>query len=896
MTGIHNVKANKGLFVVFLLIALYLSGPAFAEESYKQLTLANGVEVYLISDPVAPVSAASLIVQAGSGDDPEHLAGLAHLLEHAVLLGSKEYPQLGSFNHYFKKHNGWSNGSTRTDHTRYHFQVNNSEFESAVNRLADAIENPIINDSIMTTVIKAVDDEFSGKSMDEWRGTLEVIKGRMKEGHTAAKFDVGNKSIFDKFPDNLQQELVNFHQTYYVGTNIKVVLYSNQQIAELERVALEELSIIRKGLANNRSDKGLVWERPKLNLVNVKSRGTSKSLDVLFPIPSKYFYEKNKVNQLVLNYLGTETQGSLYQHLYDQGLITSLNVNLLGDADYGLLDVYLKLTDKGLQNTDLIVNELFTYIAYLQHSEELLRYFLELKYQAQLSARQELDIEPGDRASLINERMFYLPVNAWIDESKLYKPQYVTSDDINKFKGFLSTENALIVKTSPEANTDKISPIYKLQYKLKNIKLIKNDLENKTAYSLPQANPFLNPEYSQTPARPESTLSEKRYFQGHDLDIWVESGSHQAEVISSLSIFAFREDLEADEASYLNRVIKTKALMFELSDFLYHAQSAGYKVRISATSQGYKIDVSGNSVHFEKIINTILHQVYSNEVSQPEFNRAREASLAAVDGILQGSLESRVRRRIQDVVKARFSLTNGSLDYLRRVTFDDYTQWHHLQPANYKLRAVLIGDFNQKHLARYFNTSSLEPKEFKALSPKLELKTSHSLNSSYDDGVCALTVDLRDNPAFAYLLSAIIRKDFYNELRSKKQLGYFVSAELIKGWGGPFLSFQVQSPNYDSKQLCSEVSVFLAGYHESLKNMDEGDFNKMRASVRTALLTPFANVHKHQAVLNEEVIGGFAAREEIAQQLALLDQARFLALYQSLIFEQKAARIKVTVN
>ena len=254
-------------------------------------------------------------------------------------------------------------------------------------------------------------------------------------GHTAANFDVGNKSIFDKFPHSLQQELIGFHQSYYVGANIKAVLYSNQQIAELERVALKELSIIRKGLANNRSDKGLVWERPKLNLVNVKSRGTSKSLDVLFPIPSKYFYENNKVSQLVSNYLGTETQGSLYQHLYGQGLITSLNVNLLGDADYGLLDVYLKLTDKGLQNTDLIVNELFTYIAHLQHSEELLRYFQELKYQAQLRARQELDIEPGDRASLINERMFYLPANVWIDESKLYKPQYVTPEDINKFKG-----------------------------------------------------------------------------------------------------------------------------------------------------------------------------------------------------------------------------------------------------------------------------------------------------------------------------------------------------------------------------------------------------------------------------------------------------------------------------
>lgn len=50
--------------------------------------------VLLISDKTARKSAAAVSLAIGSMDEPQSQAGLAHYLEHMVLMGSKRFPEL----------------------------------------------------------------------------------------------------------------------------------------------------------------------------------------------------------------------------------------------------------------------------------------------------------------------------------------------------------------------------------------------------------------------------------------------------------------------------------------------------------------------------------------------------------------------------------------------------------------------------------------------------------------------------------------------------------------------------------------------------------------------------------------------------------------------------------
>ena len=55
---------------------------------YDAFVLENGMEVLVISDPETDVAATSLRVRVGSFSDPWDRQGLAHFLEHMLLISS----------------------------------------------------------------------------------------------------------------------------------------------------------------------------------------------------------------------------------------------------------------------------------------------------------------------------------------------------------------------------------------------------------------------------------------------------------------------------------------------------------------------------------------------------------------------------------------------------------------------------------------------------------------------------------------------------------------------------------------------------------------------------------------------------------------------------------------
>ena len=62
----------------------------------RKTTLDNGLKAYLLSDPAFNRSAASMCVGVGSLQDPKTRQGLAHFLEHMLLILKYLYflPQL----------------------------------------------------------------------------------------------------------------------------------------------------------------------------------------------------------------------------------------------------------------------------------------------------------------------------------------------------------------------------------------------------------------------------------------------------------------------------------------------------------------------------------------------------------------------------------------------------------------------------------------------------------------------------------------------------------------------------------------------------------------------------------------------------------------------------------
>jgi insulysin len=66
---------------------------------------------------------ASVVMNAGSFNDPMHRNGLAHFLEHMIFMGSEKYPDEAAFSDFCTANGGYCNAYTMFEWTNYQFEI-----------------------------------------------------------------------------------------------------------------------------------------------------------------------------------------------------------------------------------------------------------------------------------------------------------------------------------------------------------------------------------------------------------------------------------------------------------------------------------------------------------------------------------------------------------------------------------------------------------------------------------------------------------------------------------------------------------------------------------------------------------------------------------------------------
>ena len=105
--------------------------------NYECFDLDNGLTVMLIDDGSQKFTGnqmayASLTVNVGTFNDPMHRQGLAHLVEHMVFRGSTKYPTSQAYDEHLTQHGGSCNAYTEYEKTTFHFDVQYTGLETAL--------------------------------------------------------------------------------------------------------------------------------------------------------------------------------------------------------------------------------------------------------------------------------------------------------------------------------------------------------------------------------------------------------------------------------------------------------------------------------------------------------------------------------------------------------------------------------------------------------------------------------------------------------------------------------------------------------------------------------------------------------------------------------------------
>lgn len=439
---------------------------------YLYNRLPNLLKVFLVHDADADKSTAAMNVNVGSLLDPKEFPGLAHFLEHMLFMGTEKYPQENDFSEYLNKNNGYSNAYTDLDSTNYYFEVNNENFNSALDRFAQFFTSPLFNESAVEREVQAVDSEHKKNiQSDLWR-MMQLIRSESNENSLFNRFATGSLNTLQK--PLLREALIDFHKKYYSSHLMTLVIVSNQPVENLDKLTKELFSnvklnkdmdsylrfnteeISKNENSNNNNNSTLnhfnFLEPKKISNFPAYENNSDQCGNLYHMVPVKdsdiiylyWFFEenfnllyKNKPLDYISSVLGHEGPFSLTSSLIKDDLISQLSAGGYTQAN-SLTTFYFKinLTKKGLNETDIIIHRVFEALRMMRNSPINKRYFDEIKNLNKIKFDYKAKEDPTDYSSdLANRFTTKPPEDILIGDYLLFDfDEKILKETIDKFQ------------------------------------------------------------------------------------------------------------------------------------------------------------------------------------------------------------------------------------------------------------------------------------------------------------------------------------------------------------------------------------------------------------------------------------------------------------------------------
>jgi zinc protease len=184
-------------------------------EGIAEYRLDNGLRVILFPDPSKPTATVNMTYLVGSRHENYGESGMAHLLEHLIFKGSKNFPKPEV---EFTRRGFQNNGTTWLDRTNYFstFQASDDNLKWAIDWSADAMVNSFISRADLDSEMTVVRNEFEMGENSPPRVMFQRNQAMLFDWHNYGKTTIGARSDIENVRiENLQA----FYRTYYQPDN-----------------------------------------------------------------------------------------------------------------------------------------------------------------------------------------------------------------------------------------------------------------------------------------------------------------------------------------------------------------------------------------------------------------------------------------------------------------------------------------------------------------------------------------------------------------------------------------------------------------------------------------------------------------------------------------------------
>lgn len=193
--------------------------------AFSKEVLKNGLTFIHHYDPNTPFAIVNTLYKVGAKDEQEDRTGFAHLFEHLMFSGSKNFPD---FDKPLQAAGAENNAFTNNDYTDYYETVPAVNIEIPLCLEADRMFNLNINSKSLNVQRKVVCEEFKENYINQPYGNVWHLLREMVYEQHHYKWPTIGKSL-QHIEDATLQDVRTFYDTFYTPNNAILVIAGNVQ-------------------------------------------------------------------------------------------------------------------------------------------------------------------------------------------------------------------------------------------------------------------------------------------------------------------------------------------------------------------------------------------------------------------------------------------------------------------------------------------------------------------------------------------------------------------------------------------------------------------------------------------------------------------------------------------
>ncbi|WP_445375740.1 pitrilysin [Photorhabdus tasmaniensis] len=870
---------------------------------YQGIKLANNMTVLLVSDEKATKSLAAVSIPVGSMENPDSQLGLAHYLEHMVLMGSARYPQSGGLSEFLQKHGGSYNASTASYRTAFYLEVENEALADATDRLADALAEPLLNPVNADRERNAVNAELTMARARDGMRVAQIRSETLNPAHPNARFSGGNlETLKDKPGSKLQTELVDFYQRYYSANLMKGVIYGNQPIDKLAQIAVDTFGRISDRKASVPAiTVPAVTEKEKGIIIHYVPAQPQKALQLEFSIDNNSADFRSKTDEYLGYVIGNRSLNTLSDWLQTQGLAESISAGAapMIDRNKGAFFIYVTLTDKGLEQRDQVVAAIFAYINLLKQKGIQKSYFDEIAKVLKLSFQYGSIVRDMNYIEWLSDAMLRVPVANVLNSGYVadnYNPKAIASRLAE-----LTPENARIWYISPKEPHNKQAYFVQAPYQVDRITSQQQSkwqqLEEQMNFSLPVPNPYIPDDLKLIKAG-KSQKHPEMILEQQNLRLFYMPSQYFADEPKASIVLDLRhaESLNSARKQVTSSLLDYLAGL-SLDQLGYQASVAGMSIS-SGSSQGLQLGVSGYTQNLPQLLTSLISNYMAFTPTDSQLEQAKSWYREQIEVSNNGKAYEMAMQPLKRLSAVPYTEQSVRLKELETITVQDIVDYRHQMINNAALQMMIMGNLTEqqsKVIAESAHHQLANQGSHWWSGNKVVIDKNYPVNfqragSSTDGALAEVYIptgyDRIEGYIYSSLLSNMLQPWFYEQLRTTEQLGYAVFAfntSVGEQWG---LGFLLQSNSKQPKYLNQRYLDFYQKAASKLKVMSQTDFEQYKNALINERQQPPQTFYGEVARFSGDFSRNnfsFDSRDKMLEVLKKTTQKQLINFYQDAV-------------